>query len=53
MVEKTIRINPFMGEKEKLRIWSGIFMAISGIKGYHVLLTGAKKIPSYDTNKTE
>ena len=28
-------------------------MARAGIKGYHVLLTGAKKIPADDTDKTQ
>ena len=28
-------------------------MAGSGIKGYHVLLTGAKKIPADDADKTQ
>ena len=41
MAEKTIRIIPFTGEKEKWRMWQVKFMARAGIKGYHVLLTGA------------
>ena len=28
-------------------------MAKSGIKGYHVLLTGVKKFPAKDKNKTQ
>ena len=28
-------------------------MTIAGIKGYHVLLTGAKKIPADDADKTK
>ena len=46
MEKNTIRMIPFMGGKEKLCMLSGKFMARYGIKGYHVLLTGAKKIPS-------
>ena len=34
-------------------MWSGKFMARSGIKIYHVLLTGAKKIPADGAYKTE
>ena len=35
-----------MGEKEKCCMWSGKFMAGSGIKGYYFLLTGDNKIPA-------
>ena len=42
-----------MGGKEKLGMWSGKLMAGYGIKGYHVLLTGAKKILSDDADKTK
>ena len=48
MDEKTFRIIPFTGEKEKWIMWSGNCMARSVIKGYHVLLTGANKIPVDD-----
>ena len=34
-------------------MWSGKFMARDGIKGYHVLLKGAKKILADDAEKTE
>ena len=34
-------------------MWSGKFMVISGIKGYHVLLTGDKKIPADDADKAK
>ena len=53
MNEKTVRIIPFTGEKEKWCMWSVKFLARSGIKGYHVLLTGAKKIPADDKDKTK
>ena len=53
MEEKTIRITPFMGEEEKWHIWLVTFMARAGIKGYHVLLTCAKKIPADGVDKTE
>ena len=33
-------------------MWSGKFMAGAEIKGYHVLLTGANKIPNNDTEET-
>ena len=46
MDENTIYIISFTGEIEKKRIWLGGFMAISGIKAYYVLLTGAKTILS-------
>ena len=51
MDEKTVWIIPFTGEKEKWRMWSGEFMARSGIKGYHVLITVYKKILSDDAEK--
>ena len=41
MYEKTIRIIPFRGEKEKWRLWSRLLMAGAGIKGYHFLIKGA------------
>ena len=47
MDEKTIWMIPFTGEKEKWRMWQVKFMAGSRIKGYHVLLTGAKTIPGW------
>ena len=53
MDEKTIQIIPFTGEKEKWRMWSGKSTAGSGIKVYHVILTGAKKIPANDAEKTK
>ena len=53
MNEKTIWIIPFTGEKEKQCMWSGKFMAIAVIKGYHVLLECAKKIPAYDKYETK
>ena len=53
MDEKTIWIIPFTGEKEKWRMWSGKFMSMEGIKGYHVLLTGAKKIPADDEDEIQ
>ena len=34
-------------------MWSGNFMKIAGIKGDHVLLTGAKKIPADDADETK
>ena len=34
-------------------MWSGKFIAKSEIKGYHVLPTGAKKIPADDADKTK
>ena len=53
MNEKTIRIIPFKGEQEIWHMWSGKFMAGAGIKGYHVLLAGANKIPAGDADKTQ
>ena len=53
MDEKTFQITPFTGKKEKQRMWSGKFTTRPKIKGYHVLLTGAKKIQADDANKTE
>ena len=41
-------IIPFTGEKEKWRMWSVKFMAGAVIKGYYVLITGNKKIPTDD-----
>ena len=43
MYKRSTHIIPFTGEKEKWCIWSGKFMARSGIKGYYVLLTGDMK----------
>ena len=37
-------LSPFKREDRKLLKWLGKFMARAGIKGYHVLLTGAKNI---------
>ena len=34
-------------------VWLGKYMTKSGIRGYHVLLTGAKKIPTGDTEKIQ
>ena len=34
-------------------MWLGKFMAKSGIKGYHVLLAGVKKIWAGDADKTK
>ena len=48
MDKKTIRIILFTGEKEKWHMWSGKFMATTGIKGYYFLLTSSKKIPEDD-----
>ena len=42
-----------MGENEKWRMWSEKFMARSGIKCYHAVLTGAKKILADDADKIE
>ena len=52
MDQKTIRITPFTGEKEKWRMWSGKFMARAVIKGYHILLTGDKTILDDDKDET-
>ena len=51
--EKNICIIPFTGEKEKFRMCLVNFVEISRIKGYHVLLTGATKIPAGDTGETK
>ena len=53
MYKRNIRIIPFTREKEKWRMWSVKFMAILGINGYHVLLTGAKTIPDDRENETK
>ena len=53
MDEKTIRIIIFTGEKEKCRLWLVKFMAKDLIEGCYVLLTGAKKIPDNDADKTK
>ena len=45
--------NLHLGEKEKWRMWSGKFMSGAEIKWYHVLLTGAKKIPAYEADVTK
>ena len=50
---KAIRIIPFIGEKEKWRMWSGKFMARYGIKVYNVLITGDKKISEDDADETK
>ena len=34
-------------------MWLGKFMTGSGIKGYRVLLTGAKKNPADNVDKTQ
>ena len=51
MDKKTIQIIPLTGEKEKWRMWSRKLMSRSGIKGYHVLLTSAMKIPTDEADK--
>ena len=51
MDEKTIWITPFIDEKVKMAYVVGKFMAGAGIKGYHVLLTGPKKIPADDEDE--
>ena len=53
MDENTIRIIPLTGEKERFRMWSGKSMERAVIKGYHVLLTGAEKIPSDDKDERQ
>ena len=53
MEQKTIHNRHFTGEKEKWRTWSGKFLSRSGIKEYHVLLTGAKKILADNADKTK
>ena len=50
-MKKTIRIIPFKGGEIKMSYVVSKFMARFGIKGYHVLLTGAnKKILADDTD---
>ena len=51
MDENTIRIIPYTREKEKWCTWLVKFMARSGIKGYHVILIGAKEILSDDADE--
>ena len=53
MDEKTLRIIPFTGEKEKWRMWLVKFMVGSEIKVYYVLLTVDKKIPADDADETK
>ena len=53
MGKKIIWITPLTVEKEKWCMWSGKLMARYVIKGYHVLITGAKKIPANEADKTE
>ena len=53
MDEKIICIIPFTSEKEKWHMWLGKLITRHGIKGYDTLLTGDKKIPGDDTNKTK
>ena len=53
MDEKTIRIIPFTGEKETWCMWSGKFMEGSKIKGYHILITGAKTILDDDEDEIQ
>ena len=48
MDEKNIPVIPFKREKEKWHMWSGEFMKRSGIKRYHFILAGDKKIPADD-----
>ena len=52
MDKKTIRIIPFTGAKEKWHMWSEKLTETAGIKGSHLLLTGAKKIPEDDKDIT-
>ena len=42
-----------MNEKGKCHLSEGKFRAISGVKGYNILLTCDKKIPSDDADKTK
>ena len=44
MDEKSIRIIPFSGKKEKWHIWSGKITARAGMKGYDILLAGDAEI---------
>ena len=53
MYKNNIWTIPFTGEKEKWRMWSGKFIEITRIKGYHVLLTRDTKIPADDAEKTK
>ena len=53
MDEKNIRIITFRVKNKKWRMWFRKFMAGSGIKGYHVLLTGANKILADDAEETQ
>ena len=53
MNKNNIRFISFTREKEKWCMWSGKLMARYVIKGYHVLITGAKKILADDADKTE
>ena len=45
--------SPFTGEKYKWRMWSVKFMEGYKINGYHVLLTGDKKILADGADKTK
>ena len=53
MDKKTIRVIPFMGEKEKWFMWSVKIMAKDGINKYHVLITSDKKIVAGDGEITQ
>ena len=53
MEENTIWSILFKGEGVNWHMWSGKFMERVGIKRYHVLLIGAKKIPADDTEETQ
>ena len=53
MYKNTIQTIPFTGEQEKWLMWLGKLMAIAFLKGYHVLLTGAKTITDDDEDKTK
>ena len=53
MDKNNIHINPFTGEKGKWGMWLGKIITRAVIKVYDVLLTGDKKIPADDTDKTK
>ena len=44
---------PLYGRKRKWCMWSVKFMAIAGIKGYHILLRGSIKTPAENTYETK
>ena len=53
MDEKTIRIIPFTGEKEKSRMCPGKFVERAAIKRYYFILTYAKEILADESDKTK